>query len=195
MKRRCNGERYHQGDETMHVVNKFTAVHARYVLVFWNDRSIMLGGCGCFDRLWVLMGFMHAVLEGVNGASRKAGFRRFEVGAPSKRRRVTEGDEGMVAADDERCSQIGRDALLVGGSAVDAAVATALCLGVVNPVASGIGGGGFLLLRLANGTAIAYDMRETAPAAAREVRSAPFPSRIVHNALLPSLFFSSSSKY
>lgn len=82
----------------------------------------------------------------------------------------------MVAADDERCSRIGRDTLLLGGSAVDAAVATALCLGVVNPVASGIGGGSFLLLRLSNGTAIAYDMRETAPAAAHEVGFFPTPS-------------------
>lgn len=75
----------------------------------------------------------------------------------------------MVAADDERCSSIGRDTLRKGGNAVDAAVATSLCLGVVNPMASGIGGGAFMILRLSNGTAIAYDMRETAPAAATEV--------------------------
>jgi gamma-glutamyltranspeptidase len=82
---------------------------------------------------------------------------------------MVEADEGMVAADDERCSDIGRDALRAGGNAVDASVATAFCLGVVNPMASGIGGGAFMLLRLTNGTSFAYDMRETAPAAAHEV--------------------------
>jgi gamma-glutamyltranspeptidase/glutathione hydrolase/leukotriene-C4 hydrolase len=75
----------------------------------------------------------------------------------------------VVAADEERCSAIGRDSLRLGGNAVDATVATALCLGVVNPMASGIGGGAFLLLRLANGSSEIYDMRETAPAAASMV--------------------------
>jgi hypothetical protein len=103
----------------------------------------------------------------ISTSARRAG--RFDAASPwLNRKRITEADEGMVAADDERCSQIGRDSLLAGGNAVDAAVATALCLGVVNPVASGIGGGSFLLLRLANGTAVAYDMRETAPAAAHQ---------------------------
>ncbi|KAG0598252.1 hypothetical protein M758_12G058000 [Ceratodon purpureus] len=101
----------------------------------------------------------------------------------SNRKRITEADEGMVAADDERCSQIGRDALLAGGNAVDAAVATAFCLGVVNPVASGIGGGSFLLLRLSNGTAVAYDMRETAPAAAHQDMYAEDPQLKVKGGL------------
>jgi gamma-glutamyltranspeptidase/glutathione hydrolase/leukotriene-C4 hydrolase len=83
-----------------------------------------------------------------------------------ERKRVVEVDFAVVAADEERCSAIGRDSLRLGGNAVDATVATALCLGVVNPMASGIGGGAFLLLRLANGSSEIYDMRETAPAAA-----------------------------
>ncbi|KAJ0988369.1 hypothetical protein J5N97_006725 [Dioscorea zingiberensis] len=70
---------------------------------------------------------------------------------------------GVVAADDWRCSRVGRDVLREGGHAVDAAVAVALCLGVVSPASSGIGGGAFMLLRLANGKAQAFDMRETAP--------------------------------
>lgn len=73
-----------------------------------------------------------------------------------------------MASDNSRCSQIGRDVLRSGGNAVDAAVATALCLGVVNPVSSGLGGGAFITVRLANGTAAFYDARETAPAAATE---------------------------
>lgn len=74
----------------------------------------------------------------------------------------------MVASDNSRCSQIGRDVLHSGGNAVDAAVTVALCLGVVNPVSSGLGGGAFITIRLANGTAAFFDARETAPAAATE---------------------------
>lgn len=75
---------------------------------------------------------------------------------------------GMVASDNSRCSQIGRDVLHSGGNAVDASVAVALCLGVVNPVSCGLGGGAFITIRLANGTAAFYDARETAPGAATE---------------------------
>uniref|UniRef100_A0ACD5UQ94 Uncharacterized protein n=1 Tax=Avena sativa TaxID=4498 RepID=A0ACD5UQ94_AVESA len=82
------------------------------------------------------------------------------------RREVVTSRRGAVAADDGRCSAIGRDALLRGGNAVDAAVATSLCLGVVSPASSGVGGGAFMLVRLADGTAVVYDSRETAPAAA-----------------------------
>eukprot|EP00775_Hariotina_reticulata_P002395 gene2395-2699_t len=73
---------------------------------------------------------------------------------------------GLVAADHSRCSQIGRDILYKGGNAADAAVATALCQGVVNPVASGLGGGAFIMVRWANGSSAFIDGRETAPAAA-----------------------------
>ncbi|EOX92239.1 Gamma-glutamyl transpeptidase 1 isoform 2 [Theobroma cacao] len=70
---------------------------------------------------------------------------------------------GAVATDDGRCSKIGMDVLRIGGHAVDAAVAAALCLGVVSPASSGIGGGAFMLVRESNGKAQAFDMRETAP--------------------------------
>lgn len=78
---------------------------------------------------------------------------------------------GAVATDDRRCSRIGKDVLREGGHAVDAAVAVALCLGVVSPASSGLGGGAFMLLRLANGVAKAFDMRETAPILASKVPS------------------------
>ncbi|CAK9166968.1 unnamed protein product [Ilex paraguariensis] len=70
---------------------------------------------------------------------------------------------GAVATDDGRCSRIGRNVLREGGHAVDASVAAALCLGVVSPASSGIGGGAFMLIRPAQGKEEAIDMRESAP--------------------------------
>lgn len=82
---------------------------------------------------------------------------------------IVESDKGVVAADDRRCSEVGASMLRLGGHAVDAAVATALCVGVVNPMASGIGGGAFMVVRSASTSeALAFDMRETAPSAASE---------------------------
>ncbi|KAF2948435.1 hypothetical protein DAI22_01g035500 [Oryza sativa Japonica Group] len=74
---------------------------------------------------------------------------------------------GAVATDDGRCSEVGAAALRAGGHAVDAAVAATLCLGVVHPMSSGLGGGEFIVARdAASGDAVAFDARETAPAAA-----------------------------
>lgn len=72
-----------------------------------------------------------------------------------------------VAADHPVASEVGVQILQAGGNAVDAAVAVGLTLGVVNPFASGIGGGGFLLVRdPASGEVHALDFREVAPRAA-----------------------------
>jgi gamma-glutamyltranspeptidase/glutathione hydrolase len=73
----------------------------------------------------------------------------------------------MVAAAHPLAVQAGLDVLRRGGSAVDAAIAVQMVLGVVEPHASGLGGGGFLLHYDAATSAIAvYDGRETAPAGA-----------------------------
>ncbi|KAG7622220.1 Nucleophile aminohydrolases N-terminal [Arabidopsis suecica] len=80
---------------------------------------------------------------------------------------VVESENGVVAADDARCSEIGASVLRSGGHAVDAAVAITLCVGVVNPMSSGIGGGSFLIVSSQKDSkAEAFDMRETAPLAA-----------------------------
>jgi gamma-glutamyltranspeptidase/glutathione hydrolase len=75
-------------------------------------------------------------------------------------------EHGIVVSTDGYASEVGVGILRAGGNAVDAAVATALTLAVVNPEAGNIGGGGFLLLRLADGRSAALDFRERAPRAA-----------------------------
>ena len=72
----------------------------------------------------------------------------------------------MVATVDPLATDAGVAVLRRGGNAIDAAVAAALMLGVVDGYNSGIGGGCFIVVRLADGTFVAIDGRETAPAKA-----------------------------
>ncbi|MFP6658918.1 MAG: gamma-glutamyltransferase [Pirellulales bacterium] len=76
------------------------------------------------------------------------------------------GSRGMVATVHPLATEGAVNVMRRGGNAVDGAVAAALILGVVDPQNSGIGGGCFILIRLADGEMIAIDGRETAPAAA-----------------------------
>jgi gamma-glutamyltranspeptidase/glutathione hydrolase len=77
----------------------------------------------------------------------------------------------MVATANPLASEAGYRILAAGGSAVDAAIAVQLVLGLVEPQSSGLGGGAFMLLHDAgSGRAIAYDGRETAPMAATPTR-------------------------
>ncbi|MEO6381407.1 MAG: gamma-glutamyltransferase [Nitrobacter sp.] len=73
---------------------------------------------------------------------------------------------GMVVAQEKIAARIGADVLARGGNAVDAAVATGFAMAVTYPRAGNIGGGGFMVIHLADGNRnIAIDYRETAPAA------------------------------
>ncbi|QDZ21115.1 gamma-glutamyl transpeptidase [Chloropicon primus] len=139
----------------------------------WRDpRTALAGLCLALLVVVALETLVVTIFAGVNGG-RGGGSVVLE---PERslhedyegRSRVVRGGSGVVAADQGDCSEQGARALRAGGHAVDAAVATAFCLGVKNPFASGIGGGAFILVRLADGTAEAIDAREPAPALATE---------------------------
>lgn len=86
----------------------------------------------------------------------------------------------MVAAANPVAAEAGRDVLRKGGSAVDAAIAIQLVLGLVEPQSSGLGGGAFLVYWDAKANRmVSFDGRETAPAAARPDRF------LVHNRPMP----------
>jgi gamma-glutamyltranspeptidase/glutathione hydrolase len=72
----------------------------------------------------------------------------------------------MVASTNEVASKVGVDIMKRGGNAVDAAIAVAFALAVTHPAAGNLGGGGFMMIRLKDGSTTAIDYREMAPAAA-----------------------------
>jgi gamma-glutamyltranspeptidase/glutathione hydrolase len=105
---------------------------------------------------------------------------------------IATGSRGMVATDSRYASEIGCDILKAGGNAIDAAVAVSFALAVTRPYSTGLGGGGFMVVRFSDGRVVVQDSRETAPAAATAdmfVRAAesdpdaPDPSRFGHLAV------------
>ncbi|HTO58793.1 MAG TPA: gamma-glutamyltransferase [Pseudomonadales bacterium] len=77
------------------------------------------------------------------------------------------GTHGMVASRSALASQVGADIIRAGGNAIDAAVATGFALAVTYPSAGNLGGGGFMVIHLADGRVVTNDHRERAPARAR----------------------------
>lgn len=76
------------------------------------------------------------------------------------------GSQGAVTSRSQLASDVGVQIMQDGGNAIDAAVAVGFALAVTYPSAGNIGGGGFMVIRLEDGTVLTQDARETAPAAA-----------------------------
>jgi gamma-glutamyltranspeptidase/glutathione hydrolase len=86
---------------------------------------------------------------------------RFHAGEPA-----VFAKHAMVVSNSDIASRVGADIMRRGGNAVDAAVAVGFAMTVTYPVAGNVGGGGFMVIRLANGQSEALDYREVAPGAA-----------------------------
>jgi gamma-glutamyltranspeptidase/glutathione hydrolase len=86
--------------------------------------------------------------------------------APARDTGVVASRRGVVVSVSGLASDVGASVLARGGNAIDAAVATAFALAVTHPSAGNLGGGGFMIVRTADGNATSFDYRERAPGAA-----------------------------
>jgi gamma-glutamyltranspeptidase/glutathione hydrolase len=80
--------------------------------------------------------------------------------------RATFAPHAMVASNKRLAAEVGAEIMKQGGNAIDAAVATGFALAVTFPEAGNLGGGGYMVIRMADGRVAALDYRETAPLAA-----------------------------
>src|ERR1041385_6341066 len=83
--------------------------------------------------------------------------------APLRARQPVRARHGMVVAMEATAADVGVSVLQKGGNAVDAAVAVGFALAVTHPYAGNIGGGGYMLLRMADGRTTFIDFRARAP--------------------------------
>src|SRR6202167_3329560 len=88
------------------------------------------------------------------------------IGQSAEGREPVYARKGMVVAQEPFAADVGVTVLKSGGNAVDAAVAVGFALAVTHPFAGNIGGGGFMLIRMADGRTTFIDFREKAPSAA-----------------------------
>ena len=121
-------------------------------------KRLMTASARCGRRVLVAFAVVTTIIAGWPAANLTV------LAAPAEAAHAT---HGMVASVNPTATQAGVNVLKNGGNAIDATVAVALTLGVVDGDNSGIGGGCFMLIRLADGTTVAIDGREMAPAAAR----------------------------
>src|ERR1700756_1112911 len=98
--------------------------------------------------------------------------------------RPVHAQHAMVASVHELASRAGIEMMQAGGNAVDAAVATGFALAVVHPQDGNLGGGGFMLIRMADGTTRFIDYREKAPAAATANMYVDSHGNVIENASL-----------
>jgi gamma-glutamyltranspeptidase / glutathione hydrolase len=115
----------------------------------WSFVAVVLTACGPSSPT---LAPIPGPTSGVNPAWSYAG-----------KARVAEGSQAMVVAGSPIAAEVGRDILRAGGNAVDAATAVGFAMAVVHPEAGNIGGGGFSMIRLADGSVAALDYREAAP--------------------------------
>jgi gamma-glutamyltranspeptidase/glutathione hydrolase len=90
----------------------------------------------------------------------------FTLTLPAATRAPVRTRHAMVVSTEKHATQVGVEVLRKGGNAVDAAVAVGLALAVTHPAAGSLGGGGFMLIRFADGRSTFIDFRERAPGAA-----------------------------
>ena len=142
-------------------------------MIRWLGEAVCSRGGGGGEILVGFLLLIAATAQGDEPATKPAGN---ESGSDVRCR------NGAVVSVNSQASDVGLDTLKRGGNAVDAAVATAFALAVTHPAAGNIGGGGYMLVVPSGGKGrpVAFDFRETAPAAATRNMFVESSARTAH---------------